>query len=258
MKIAQVAATLYTLRAHLQTPAEIAASLKKVAGIGYHAVQVSGMGPIPEADLVHLCRDHGLTICATHEKSDRILREPRQVVARLQALGCRHTAYPYPAGYTLATLDEVKDLAAKLNAAGQVLAEAGLTLSYHNHQIEFRRVAGQTALALLYELTDPRYLQGELDTYWVQVGGGEPTDWCKRLQGRLPLLHLKDYAVTAPDNQIAMAEIGHGNLNWPAIIAAAEQSGCAWFIVEQDVCPGDPFDSLRQSFEFIQAKLCTP
>jgi len=50
-------------------------------------------------------------------------------------------------------------------------------------------------------------------------------------------------------------EIGHGNLNWPAIISAAERSGCEWFIVEQDVCPGDPFDSIRESFRFIKEHL---
>jgi hypothetical protein len=33
--------------------------------------------------------------------------------------------------------------------------------------------------------------------------------------------------------------------------------GCAWFIVEQDTCPGDPFDSLRQSFDYIKANLVT-
>ncbi|RKX34780.1 MAG: sugar phosphate isomerase/epimerase, partial [Verrucomicrobia bacterium] len=44
MKINQVAAQLYTLRDHIKTPADIAASMKKVREIGYTAVQVSGMG----------------------------------------------------------------------------------------------------------------------------------------------------------------------------------------------------------------------
>jgi sugar phosphate isomerase/epimerase len=52
-----------------------------------------------------------------------------------------------------------------------------------------------------------------------------------------------------------MAEIGVGNLDWKAIIAAAEKSGCEWFIVEQDYCPGDPFDSLKTSFDYIEANL---
>ena len=258
MKLNQVAAQLYTVRDCCQTPADIAATLKKVRAIGYPAVQLSGMGPIPEEDLVKLCRDLDLVICATHENADAILNQPQAVVTRLRKLGTRHTAYPYPAGWKFDTLGEVQTLAAKLNAAGKFLADAGLTLSYHNHQVEFRRLAGQTILEHLYALTDPRYLKAEPDTYWVQVGGGDPVDWCRRLAHRLPLLHLKDCAILPPDNRVAPAEIGQGNLNWPAIIQAAEIAGCEWFIVEQDTCPGDPFDSLRQSFEIIRDNLCVP
>jgi sugar phosphate isomerase/epimerase len=55
--------------------------------------------------------------------------------------------------------------------------------------------------------------------------------------------------------QAAFAEIGRGNLEFPAIIAAAQAGGCQWFIVEQDTCPGDPFDSLQISFDYIQSHL---
>ncbi len=255
MKLSQVAAQLYTVREFCKTPADIAASLKKIRAIGYPAVQASGLGPIPPADLAGFCRDEGLTICATHENSKTILEETPEVVAKLKTLGCRHTAYPYPGGIDFSSLDAVKKLAAQLNTAGKVLSEAGLTLSYHNHHIEFRRVGGRTALEVIYAETDPRYVRGEIDTYWVQYGGGNPVDWCRRLKGRLPLLHLKDFAITA-DNKITFCEIGAGNLDWPAIIRAADEAGCEWFIVEQDACPGDPFDSLRQSFDYIRQHLC--
>ena len=35
----------------------------------------------------------------------------------------------------------------------------------------------------------------------------------------------------------------------PLIIKIATDSGCKWFIVEQDECGGDPFDSLRISYD---------
>ena len=65
---------------------------------------------------------------------------------------------------------------------------------------------------------------------------------------------MKDFAITS-ENSIAYAEIGNGNLNWQEIIHAAEESGCEWFIVEQDVCPGDPFESLKISFDYIRNML---
>ncbi len=253
----QFALTTYTLRDHMKTPAQIARSLARVRTIGYPTVQISGIGEIDDAELARVLDGEGLVCCATHEPAQRLLADPLAAVDRLHKLGARHAAYPYPSGETLATLDDVKSFAARLNGAGRVLHEAGMVLSYHNHQIEFRRIDGKTILDHLYDETDPRYLRGEIDTYWVQYGGGDPVQWCQRLAGRLPLLHMKDFAI-GKDNQPVYAEVGSGNLDWARIIPAAEAAGCEWFIVEQDICPGDPFDSVAQSLRFIQEHiLCT-
>lgn len=256
MRINQVAAQLYTIREHIKTPADIAAAMKRVRQIGYGAVQVSGMGPIAEAELAKILDGEGLVCCATHEPTDRILDEPQRVVERLRRLKCRYTACPSPGTIKFNCLKDVQDFAARLDSAGRVLHEAGLVLTYHNHHIEFRRIEGRLALDVIYWATDPRYLQGEIDTYWVQIGGGSPVEWCRRLKGRLPLLHLKE-VLTTEDWKTTYGEIGRGALDWKEIIAAAEQSGCEWFIVEQDVCPGDPFDSLKISFDYIKEQLCT-
>ncbi|MDF2440629.1 MAG: hypothetical protein JWN98_1613 [Abditibacteriota bacterium] len=251
MQINQIAAQLYTLREYLQTPQDIAASLKKVRTIGYEAVQVSGMGPICEEELVSICDGEGITICATHESTDTILNEPQRVVERMQKLSCAYTAVPYPNGLSLDSVASVEAYAARIDAAGKVLFDNDLTLMYHNHEIEFARIDGQMVLEVLYDSTDPNHLQGEIDTYWVQFGGGDPVDWCQRLQNRLPVIHLKDYAVST-DRKPMFAEIGYGNLNWPAILDAAQEAGCQWFVIEQDTTPGDPFDSLKMSFDFLR------
>ena len=256
MKISQVAAQLYTVREHLKTPADFAASLRKIKDIGYHAIQLGSVGSIPEEDLAAMIADAGLTCCSSHESPQLILDEPQTIVERLGKCGCKMVSYPYPDGVELDTLDDVKALAARLNAAGKVLHDAGISLCYHNHNIEFRRFDGRLMLDVLYQETDAEYLQAELDTYWIQYGGGDSEDWCRALKGRLPALHLKDYRTTV-EEQPTFAEIGRGNLTWKPIIAAAEEGGCQWYIVEQDRCDGDPFDSLRISFEYIRDNLCT-
>ncbi len=141
MKIKQVAAQLYTVRDFAKTPAEIAQTLKKIRAIGYQAVQLSGLGPISDSELVAIMKGEGLTCCATHEDSDLILNEPRRVVEHLQKLGCALTAYAWPAGIKFDTLPDVKSFAKRLNAAGKVLHDAGQVLCYHNHHIEFRRLS---------------------------------------------------------------------------------------------------------------------
>lgn len=254
MKLNQVAVQLFTCRDLLKTPTDIASTLRKLRKIGYTAVQVSGMGAIAEEELIAILNGEGMVCCATHESGAEILKNPHKIVERLQKLGCTITAYPWPADIDFSSTESVLSLISGLEKSGEVLAKAGQTLCYHNHNVEFRKLQGKTVLELIYAGTNHRHLQGELDTYWVQHGGGDIVWWCEQLANRLPILHIKDY-MTTDQNQPMHCEIGAGNLNFKRIIAAAEKSGCQWFAVEQDTCPGDPLESLEKSFRYISEYL---
>jgi len=255
MKLSQVALQLYTLRDFCKTAPDVAATARRVREIGYTAVQISGVGPVPEAELVAIFKGEGLTICATHEDGRRILDEPEAIIERLHKLGTTLTAYPYPAGIDFNNPAHLDSLLRKLDAAGAKFRAAGLSLGYHNHANEFYRPdGGPCFLERVYAETSPENLVAELDTYWVQRGGGDVVDWVRRLKGRQPFIHLKDYKVS-PGGEPTFCEIGAGTLPFARIIAEAESGGCEWFIVEQDSCPGDPFTSIRQSYDYIRAHL---
>jgi sugar phosphate isomerase/epimerase len=256
MKLSQVAAQLYTVRDFCQKPADLATTAKKIRAIGYSAVQISGVGPISEQEIVTIMRNEGLTICSTHEPSHEILLEPAKVIDRLGKLGCALTAYPFPRDVDFTNAKHVTTLVRQLDAAGACLRAAGMTLGYHNHAIEFVKFQGAPVLEYIYNQSNPQNLVGELDTFWIHYGGGDVVDWCRKLRGRLPSIHLKDYGFT-PENKHAYCEIGTGTLPFKKIIEEAEAGGCRWFIVEQDTCPGSPFDSLRISYDYIKANLLT-
>lgn len=255
MNTSRVAAQLWTVRSHTQTPQDFAPAMKRIYNIGYRAVQVAGLGPIPEKDIASVLDGEGLTCMGAHIKPSMILNEPNRVVDKLKELNCTMAAYPYPDGVDFSSLKGVRDLARKLNRAGRVLHEAGLDLAYHNHSIEFQRLGGKPILEWIYQSTDPRYLKAELDTYWIQHGGGDPAAWCKKMSGRMKDVHIKDYAIASDGKTPVFAEIGSGNLNWPAILDACERAHVRWYVVEQDDCYGrDPFDSLKKSFEFLKTQ----
>lgn len=252
MKIDQFAVQLYTLRDHLSTPGDVANTFKKIRGIGYQAVELAGLCAMPDRELLELLDGEGLTICSAHEPARQLLSEPERSVERLRKLGCPYAVYPYPDGIDFTDRAQVERLVGDLKRAVCVLRQAGQTLAYHNHGIELLRFGAHTILDHVY--TQAEDLQAEIDTYWIQYGGGDPTEWCRRMNGRLPLLYMKDYRFTA-ENRPDFAEIGAGNLDWKNILTAAQASGCRWFIVEQDVCPGNPFVSIKQSFDYIAANL---
>lgn len=255
MKLNQVAAQIYTVRDFLKTPKDVSDSIKKLKEIGYSAVQVSGT-QVDYKEIAKILSDEGVTCCATHENGELIINEPQKIVERLSILNCKITAFPHPGKLELESSPEkLKDFLKKLNAAGKVLHDAGMVLCYHNHANEFLKVEGKTIMDWIYDATDPKYVQGEPDTFWVQKGGGSPVAWCEKLKNRLPIIHLKDYKMK-DRSEPTYCEIGEGNIDFKAVIAAADKSGCKWYAVEQDTCPGNPFDSLKKSFDYIKANLC--
>ena len=71
------------------------------------------------------------------------------------------------------------------------------------------------------------------------------------MKGRAPLVHFKDMVVFG--GKPIMAEVGEGNLNWPAIIEACKEADVQWYLVEQDTCQRDPFESMAISFRNLKA-----
>lgn len=244
-----LAAQMYTLREFCQSPPDIARTCAKVRKLGFEAIQVSAFGPIAPKELAKILSNEGLTCCATHVGFERLRDQPQQVAEEHQLWGCRHTAVPVtPEPYRSA--GRYGDFGQELNRLAKTLQPLGLAVSYHNHSFELRKFNGRTGLEMLYASAEPRLVNAEIDTYWIQHGGGDPAAWITRLGPRQPLVHLKDM-VMGPESQL-MAEVGEGNLNWPAILQAAQQAQVQWYIIEQDVCQRDPFESLKISFENLR------
>jgi sugar phosphate isomerase/epimerase len=124
-----------------------------------------------------------------------------------------------------------------------------MDFSYHNHSHELVRIdGGKTWLESLYAQALPKHLKAEIDTHWITVGGGDPADWIRKVGKRQPLLHLKDMAIT-PEKEQRFAPVGEGNLNWTAIIAAAQEVGVEYYLVEQDKSYGaDIFECMAVSY----------
>jgi sugar phosphate isomerase/epimerase len=247
-----LAAQLYTLRDYTRTARELAVTLHRVRAIGYRAVQVSAIGPIAPEELRAILHGEDLAMCNTHTDYERLVAELPAVVAEHRLWDCRHVAIGgMPDQYFAAGEEGYHRFAREANAIGHSLHEAGLTFSYHNHNVEFTRFGARSGLEILLAETDPRYFQAELDTYWVQAGGGDVVQWIRRVKDRMPVVHLKDMVMQG--RKQVMAEVGEGNLNWPGILQACREAGVQWYAVEQDICQRDPFESLAISYHNLQA-----
>jgi sugar phosphate isomerase/epimerase len=245
-----LAAQLYTLRDSLKTPDDIARTLPKVAALGYRAVQLSALGPIDTRELKQILDSVDLTACATHVGFERLRDDLDAVVEEHRILGCQYAAIGgLPQQYRSA--DGYHRFAREASEVARRMKERGLTFGYHNHSFELEKFDGKTGLEILYSESDPEAFTAEIDTYWIQHGGGDPAWWIRRVAGRGPLVHLKDMVMRGREQ--LMAEVGEGNLNWPAILQACREAGVEWYIVEQDTCQRDPLESLGISLRNLQA-----
>lgn len=252
----KVAAQLYTLRDFTKTAEAFADSIKKVSDIGYTAVQVSAIGPIPHDEVKQICDDNGQTICITHISYDQLWNDIDAVIEQHKIYDCPNVAIgSLPGGYREDGADGYKRFAEEASAVGEKLMAADLTFSYHNHSFEFVRFpygdGSRSALEIIYDESDPKYLQAEIDTYWIQHGGGDVIYWIGKMKDRMPVIHVKDMVMD--DRTQLMAEVGEGNLNWPGILKACEDANVEWLAVEQDICQRDPFESLAISYNNLKA-----
>jgi sugar phosphate isomerase/epimerase len=145
--------------------------------------------------------------------------------------------------------------AAFLNERAALLAKEGLSLSYHNHNIEFAPVAGTTGWDILFAETDPKRVAFEMDAGWVAAAGQDPIALLKRHAGRIRQMHVKDIRATTKTNfalQQDPTEVGSGKLPWAQMLPVAYESGVRQFYVEQEPpYTMDRFDAIAKSFRHL-------
>jgi len=245
----EIALQLYTVRDFSKTPRDIAETLGKTKAIGYNHVQIAALGPIDPKELKKIADDKGLGLCSSHTDVGRLRNKLDTVIEEHNIWQCRHITIPaLPEKYRNA--DGYTRFAKEASEIGRKLAEAGITLSYHNHWWELEEFDGRTGLDILYTQSDPAALAAEIDTCWMAFGGHDPVVWIRKLKGRLPLIHLKDKIL--PSEEVSgTLPVGEGSLKWDEIIPACRDAGTEWYIVEQDDCVGDPFDCVARSYRFL-------
>lgn len=248
-----IAAQMYTLRDFCKTPKEIAVSCARVKKMGYDGVQMSGNGEIEPQELKKILDGEGLVCVATHRGLDQMEKETEALIEEHNIIGCKYTAiggfFPKEAW----TRELWMGFVARFNALAAKFAGTGIRIGYHNHSHEFAPAEGIRPIDMLIANLDKTTWQ-EIDTYWVAHGGGDPAEYIRRCAGRIPCVHFKDMTIT-PQRQQKMCEIGDGNLNWPAIVAACRYAGVKWYIVERDAGDMDAFDSLQRSVENMRENL---
>ena len=263
-----VAVQVYSVRDDAK--ADLRGTLEKIKAMGYDGVEFAGLyGNKPE-DVKAMCEEIGLVPISAHVPYLDMMGAPKGILSKYATIGCQYVAVPCLTPDYRPGTECFPEVIENVKRLGKVAKELGIQLLYHNHDFEFVKLDGKYALDVLYEEVPAEYLQTELDTCWVNVGGEVPAEYLLKYSGRAPVLHLKDFYGEKSDNMyeligiksdapkkpsgFELRPVGSGIQDFPSILKAAEQAGTKWVVVEQDN-PSmglTPMESIAKSREYLK------
>jgi sugar phosphate isomerase/epimerase len=246
-RVKPVGLQLYTIRDAMQKDFE--GSLQRVAQIGYEEVEFAGYFNRTPQQVKQLLKKNKLRAPSTHIGLAAFRDQLTENIKMAKVIGHKYLVCPSLPQNERQSIDDYKRLAALFNRIGADCRKAGLTFAYHNHAFEFEAMEGRLPYDVLLEETDPKLVTMELDLYWMVRAGHDPLQYFDRYPGRFALFHVKDMG-EAPGHDFA--EVGRGTLDFKSIFQASKKAGARHFIVEQDRTPGDPFESIRISWEYLK------
>ncbi len=250
-------------------------TLKACAELGYHCVEVSQIPMTPEnvAEMKRACDEFGIKIAALSAGLEPMIpgmpgewltTDFDKIVADCKALDCDMLRIGMLPMNCMGSREKALDFVKRADEMAARLKEHGIDLYYHNHHIEFTKYDGEYLLDIIKNNT--KHMGFELDIHWIQRGGENPVEFIKKYDGRIRLLHLKDYRIgevkmpEAPFDPktfmdaftgvVEFAEVGEGTLPIKECIEAGLAGGSEYFLIEQDDTYGrDPFECLKTSRE---------
>ena len=210
-----------------------------------------------------LIKDSGLLVASLGVDLGSLEREADQVIQDARSFATDTVIVTGMYRFDYGNESAVRELAQRLNKAGQSLKGEGLSLLYHNHNVELLRLpSGKRAYDVLIEETDRNYVNFEFDSYWFTDGGADAKDWMKKLGERMKLWHLTDRGsrqkgpAMTPICKADSLELGTGNMDLDGLWEIAAANGVQSVVLEshKNWIDKDPVKSLETSAKWLNAR----
>jgi sugar phosphate isomerase/epimerase len=221
--------------------------VEKIADIGFAGVETAGFPQsITPKMASSIFKGLGLTVAGAHLPLP-IGDEKNAVIDSALALDCKWIVNGAIDRDYFQSYDKILQACDLFNEAGRNAAEHDLRFAIHNHWWEFEEVEGRYPYKIMLERLDSS-IAFELDSYWIQVAGHNPSDIVAEIGSRAPFLHIKDGP--AADQSAAMVAVGEGVVDYHNIIGASG-GNAEWLIVELDRCATDMLKAVESSFAYL-------
>lgn len=251
----QIGLQLYSLRNQFKT--DVPGTLAKIKEWKITAIEGGDTYGLPVEAYKKLLQQNNLQMISYGAGFEELQNNPQAVADKAKAFGSKFIMcawVPHKDGFTM---DDVKKAITVFNTAGKLLKENGLQFCYHPHGYEFGTFEDGTMFDYLVKNTDARYVNFEMDVFWVKHPGQDPVALLKKYPNRFLLLHLKDRKPGTVGNQEGHAPdetnvvLGQGDVGIAAVMTEAKKLGIQYCFIE-DESP-TPVQQIPQSLQFLQS-----
>ncbi len=210
-----------------------------------------------------MIKDSGLSVASLHSDLGSLEREPDAVAEEALSFGTDRIAITGMYRFDYSDLSEVRKLAERLNKVGSALKANGLSLLYHNHNVELLKVSSdKTAYDVIIDETQADLVGFEFDSFWFTDGGADSKLWMNRLGDRMRMWHVTDRgsrqsgASMTPILKVDSMELGLGNMDLEGLSEIAVSNGVDSIVLEshRNWIDKDPLKSIETSAKWFEGR----
>jgi sugar phosphate isomerase/epimerase len=233
---------LWCVRKQLAT--DIPGTLNAIGALGYEAVELENAFGKSGAEWRGWLDAAKLRPCGFHHRLSELQGDKLAASVEFnQTIGNRNLIIRSLAPPVYTSADLLKQTADAVNEIAAKLKPLGLRVGYHNHTTDFNRIDGEYWWNRFADQTDKSVVL-QFDTgNAAEAEGVTPQSLIQRNAGRTISMHVKPFSKKNPN-----AYLGADELDWPAIMTAAETTGgIEWYIIEYEKEGVPPLESLKDN-----------
>ncbi|HEU0065472.1 MAG TPA: sugar phosphate isomerase/epimerase, partial [Flavisolibacter sp.] len=201
----QIGLELYSMRNQFKI--DVPGTLAKIKSWNIKEIEGGGSYGLPGTEYKKLLKENNLKMISIGVDFGQLSTHPDSAIYEAKYYGASYiVCFWIPHKGDEFTINDIKKAVTVFNKAGKLFKEHGLSLCYHPHGYEFRPYEKGTLFDYLVQHTDSRYVNFEMDVYWVKHPGQDPVALLKKYPGRWPLIHLKDRKPGTEGNQNGRAD----------------------------------------------------
>ncbi len=247
----QLSLQLYSLRHAGDLPTQ----LDIARDSGFRVVETIGAHFADASRTRALLDERGLAALSGHVSMDALRDSFDETVSAARTVGLSLLAMPaLPPHQRDLDAEGWRAVGAELGGMAARMADAGLTLAYHNHDWEMRLAGSDDLpLGLLLDAGAEGGLRWQADLAWVIRGDRDPVALIERFGDRLASVHVKDIAPPGEaEDEDGWADVGHGTVDWAALWRLCGTTPARLMVAEHDN-PSDGARFARRSYAAMDA-----